>query len=113
MSVRYNKWQTYIQINWTQSVVIPTQVLDSSVRVCEEYVTKCLNACNAYHVIWCHLKAAYERFRSEEQERAQQMKSEEMLEISPQMDYMTTDMNLSAEVRHVLSHNRPKTVSIC
>lgn len=40
------------------------------------------------------------------------MKKEEMLEISPQMDYMNSNIALSDEVRHVLDKHRPKTVLI-
>ncbi|CAG2100709.1 unnamed protein product [Medioppia subpectinata] len=64
------------------------------------------------HVLSTRLKieALYDYMERDEQELVNQVKSEEMIEIDPNMDYSTKDLTLSTEVRHVLSQNRPKTI---
>ena len=58
------------------------------------------------------LTALYERFEKEQREEVEQIRREELLEISPQIDYLNSNIGLSDEVKHLLDQHRPQTVVI-
>ncbi len=56
--------------------------------------------------------AFYERVVKEQQEIVDEVKREEMLQISDDIDYYNEKLGLSDEIKHLLSEHRPSTVCL-
>ncbi|XP_054156180.1 protein MTO1 homolog, mitochondrial-like [Oppia nitens] len=114
-----SKWRQELGINLdnnrNNSLKTAFQVLalnEFSVNQLVKLFAKQLSPIDCNHILSYRLKseALYDHYEREEQHLAEEIKSEESLEISPQFDYMNDELVLSNEVRDVLHRNKPKTI---